>query len=298
MERTPVELVADHFEGVGSVFALVRHGAVYRDPATDDVWFHPWGGRPRVVGRGSEAGPGGDPDSDVAAWFEGNELVVFDTARGVEISRTTEEAWALEPGFLSEHVRDSNGFVHVSPAEVVWRSENDSGLQGMSRLDVEAGTSSVVWDIYDPSEPPMPIDVHNTTRITGLYGDNQGGPVSLLIDAAGQEQQRLDNDNYGVEPMGRLSPDGTFVLAPMSSQDSSDSHGAAIVGVRNRIIWKLPLTKSYVWIAWSYDNLAVVKVDREDKTKSTLLACDAATLGVTLECDRLPHQGRVLLPAS
>ncbi|WP_159083586.1 hypothetical protein [Nocardioides terrigena] len=298
VERTPVELVADDVEGVGSVFALVRHGAVYRDPATDDVWFHPWGGRPRVVGRGSETGPGGDPESDVAAWFEGNELVVFDTARGEEISRTTEEAWALEPGFLSEHVRDSNGFVHVSPAEVVWRSENDSGLQGMSRLDVETGTSSVVWDIYDPNEPPMPIDVHDTTRLTGLYGDNQGGPVSLLIDAAGLDQQRLDNDNYGVEPAGRLSPDGTFVLAPMSSQDSSDSHSAAIVGVRNRIIWKLPLTKSYVWIAWSYDNLAVVKVDREGKTRSTLLACDAATLEVTLECDRLPHQGRVLLPAS
>ena len=110
------------------------------------------------------------------------------------------------PAFLSEHVRDSNGFVHVSPAEVVWRSENDSGLQGMSRLDVEAGTSSVVWDIYDPNGPPMPIDVHDTTRITGLYGDGQGGPVSLLIDAAGLDQQRLDNDNYGVEPVGRLSP--------------------------------------------------------------------------------------------
>jgi hypothetical protein len=297
VERTPVELVADEVEGIGSVFALVRHGAVYRDPATDDVWFHPWGGRPRVVGHGSATGPGGDPESDVAAWFEGNELVVFDTARGEEISRITEEAWALIPrNMMSEHVRDSNGFVHVSPTEVVWRSENDSGLQGMSRLEVEAGTSSVVWDLYDPNEPPMPIDVHDTTRIIPLLGDGQGDPpVSLLIDAAGQEQLRLDPDSHGVEPMGRLSPDGTFVLAPsLDSQDLSDSHGAAIVDARNRMTWKLPLTDSYVWIAWSYDNLAVVKVDRDDKTKSTLLACDAATR----ECDRLPHQGRVLLPAS
>ena len=290
VERTPVELVADHFEGVGSVFALVRHGAVYRDPATDDVWFHPWGGQSRVVGRGSVAGPGGDPESDVAAWFEGDELVVFDTARGEEISRTTEEAWTLEPGFLSEHVRDSNGFVHVSPEEVVWRSENVSGWQGMRRLDVETGTSSLVWDQYDPSSGPMPSDVHDTTRITPLLGDGQGDPpVSLLIDAAGQEQLRLDPDSYGVEPGGRLSPDGSFVLAAMDPH----SH-AAIVDVRNRTIWKLPLTESYVWTAWSYDNLAVVKVDRDDKTKSTLIACDA----VTRECDRLPHRGRVLLPAS
>lgn len=298
VERTPVDLVSDRFEGVGSVFALVSHGAVYRDPATDDVWFHPWGGRPRVVGRGSATGPGGDPESDVAAWFEDNELVVFDTARGEEISRTTEEAWALVPIARNagpEHVRDNNGFVHVSPAEVVWRSENVSGLQGMRRLDVETGTSSLVWDVYDPNSGPMPSDVHDTTRITPLLGNGQGDPpVSLLIEAAGQEQLRLDSATHGVEPGAMLSPDGSFALA--AAHPHSD--GAAIVDVRDGTIWKPPLpqslTDSYGWMAWSYGNLAVVKFDEDDKTRSTLIACDA----VTRECDRLPHRGRVLLPAS
>ena len=41
------------------------------DPAQHDVWYHPWGGEPRIVGNDSYAGPGGDPDGDVAAWFEG-----------------------------------------------------------------------------------------------------------------------------------------------------------------------------------------------------------------------------------
>ncbi|HEX5916423.1 MAG TPA: hypothetical protein VFY76_01150 [Nocardioides sp.] len=141
----------------------------------------------------------------------------------------------------------------------------------------------------------MPSDVHDTTRITPLLGDGHSDPiVSLLIDATGQEQLRLDPDSHGVEPGGRLSPDGSFVLAPTDPH----SAGAAIIDIRDRTIWKLPLTEllteSYVWTAWSYDHLAVVKVDRDETTRSTLVACDA----VTRECDRLPHRGRVLLPAS
>jgi hypothetical protein len=201
-------------------------------------------------------------------------------------------AWALVPrGMCCEHVRDTNGFVHVSPAEVVWVSENDSGLQGMRRLVVETGASSVVWEIFGPTGVPMPSDVHDTTRITSLI-DGKGDWPALLIDAAGQEQLRLDTDTHGVEPMGRISPDGSFVLAPTGVPYD---HGAAIVYVGSGDLWRLPLAaESYVWIGWSYNNLAVVKVDKEDKTKSTMLACDA----VTRQCDRLSHHGRVLLPAS
>ena len=169
---------------------------------------------------------------------------------------------------LSEHVRDSNGFVHVSPAEVVWRSENVAGLQGMRRLDVETGTSSLVWDQYDPNSGPMPSDVHDTTRITPLLGHGQvDPPISLLIEAAGQEQLRLDSDTHGVEPGAMLSPDGSFALA--AAHPHSD--GAAIVDIRDGTIWKPPLphslTDSYGWLAWSYGNLAVVKFDEDDKTE-------------------------------
>ena len=61
MEHTPVV--------PQGALALVRSGALYWDEMSD-VWFHPWGGGPRIVGHTSVAGPGGDPNSDTAAWFE------------------------------------------------------------------------------------------------------------------------------------------------------------------------------------------------------------------------------------
>ena len=71
VEKTPVTLFTDTNRmethvNLGGVLALVRRGALYRDLTNDDVWFHPWGGEPRVVGHDSSAGPGGDPDGDVA----------------------------------------------------------------------------------------------------------------------------------------------------------------------------------------------------------------------------------------
>ena len=68
VEQTPVGLLQPEQPVEGGVIpargalALVRTGAVYLDPASGDVWFHPWGGKPRIVGHSSEAGPGGDPD--------------------------------------------------------------------------------------------------------------------------------------------------------------------------------------------------------------------------------------------
>ena len=55
MEQTPVELLrpertleSGQILGDKGALALVRSGALYLDPATGDVWFHPWGGKPRV----------------------------------------------------------------------------------------------------------------------------------------------------------------------------------------------------------------------------------------------------------
>ena len=91
VEVTAVPL-ADPTSDRGSHLSLVRTGALYLDPASDDVWFHPWGGEPRVVGSGSAAGPGGDPEGDLAAWFEGSELVVYDAFDGAEVARVTSTA--------------------------------------------------------------------------------------------------------------------------------------------------------------------------------------------------------------
>jgi hypothetical protein len=119
-------------DGQRGALALVRSGAVYLDPATGDVWFHPWDGEPRVVGRNSATGPGGDPSGDTAVWFEGSrpdgptggpgELVVYDTAAGQEISRTV-QAHGVGDISCCEYRPTGNGFLQVSAERVVWLSD-------------------------------------------------------------------------------------------------------------------------------------------------------------------------------
>src|SRR5437868_3018338 len=113
--------------------ALVRTGALYLDPATHEVWFHPWGGRPRIVGHDSEFGPAGDPNGDTAAWFEGFDasggapggLVVYDTAKGRMISRTPETSPVGE--LSGDHNPPGNTFLQVTAHRVVWTAANGAG---------------------------------------------------------------------------------------------------------------------------------------------------------------------------
>ena len=50
VEETPVDLWGVFTGGGRRRWCLVRTGALYRDPANNDVWFHPWAGQPRIVG--------------------------------------------------------------------------------------------------------------------------------------------------------------------------------------------------------------------------------------------------------
>jgi len=56
---------------MGAALALVRSGAVSLDPATPGRVVPPLGRRPAGRGTQVKAGPGGDPNGDTAAWFEG-----------------------------------------------------------------------------------------------------------------------------------------------------------------------------------------------------------------------------------
>ena len=283
---TPVDLF-DHeaTDGNTGVLTLVRRGALYRDSATDDVWFHPWDGDPRVVGHDSPTGPAGDPHSDVAAWFEHSELVVYDTYHGREISRTKEPPAIDYSGH--DHVNGGNGFKHVSTEEVVWRSADTFGsptqpaMTRMHRLDLATGASTVL------SATPMEgvqwhmEDVHDHTRV--WINDETDG---LSVEVDGRPKVPLPD----LEPIGRLSADGSFLLSPWSTDDSQ---GAAVVDVRTGARWNMLDDKFYAWISWTYGDLALVLVEREHG-EDPLLACDA----VKRTCAELPYQGPVLLPTS
>jgi hypothetical protein len=58
-------------------------------------------------------------------------------------------------------------------------------------------------------------------------------------------------------------------------------------------VWKLPLPHFYGYTAWSYGDVALVLVER-DQVVESFLACHATTQ----TCDRLPYDGPVTLPTS
>lgn len=276
VEKTPVEIGELDGDTLKGALALVRSGAMYLDPARGDVWFHPWGGEPRIVGHNSEAGPGGDPIGDTAVWFEGSdalnagpgELVVYDTAAGREISRTWQVRGVTDgSGSGGDHYPPGNGFLQVSAKRVVWTSGPK-----MYSHDVRTHRTSVV---KAPKERYL-ADVHDHVEV---FGDR--GSFSLVLGVPGLAEARYPE----LESHVRLSPSGNYVLAV---EGTEERHAAAIVDTRTGELWRVP-KNVYPWIAWSYGDIAMV-----DHTEDELLACDAARRA----CERLPAERPFLMPTN
>ncbi|HVQ89316.1 MAG TPA: hypothetical protein VMT88_14155 [Actinomycetes bacterium] len=227
VEQTPVELRQLHegeFIEEGAL-ALVRTGALYLDPATGDVWFHPWGGEPRIVGHNSAEGPGGDPNGDVAAWFEGNELVVYDTAAGRELSRTTQSQTVSDcDGLCAEHFQ-GNRFLLVSDERVVWAG----------------GPSGDVTYSFD------------IRTLKTLRADEPNPGSAFVLGLPGPAEDAYD----GLE-VGRPSPSGNYVLGVEPGKE----HLSVIVDTKTGAWWRIP-NSGDPHVTWSYGD--VVVVDLEDR---------------------------------
>ena len=229
VEKTPVAIgvQAGREHTLKGALALVRSGAVYADPATGDVWFHPWGGDPRIVGHNSEAGPGGDPNGDTAVWFEGSDalntgpgkLVVYDTAAGREISRTR-QARGVTDAARGDHYPPGNGFLQVSAKRVVWASGSK-----MYSHDVRTRRTSVVKTLKNR----YLIDVHDRVKLVG-----ERNPWVPVLKVPGRAEQRYPD----LETHARLSPSGSYVLAVEGP--TKGRHGAVIVNTRTGKLWRVP----------------------------------------------------------
>ena len=135
-------------DGEGGALALVRRGALYLDPGAGDIWFHPWGEEPRVIGHGSEAGPGGDPDGDLAVWSDGPEAVVYDTAAGVRSHAPVTHPCPATPAGPTSRATPSTR----CPANV-WRGA--SGRAGRSSAwTLASGETVEVWSTTKPEALP------------------------------------------------------------------------------------------------------------------------------------------------
>ena len=254
VEQVPVEILKPE-EAVGQggfipargALALVRTGVLYMDQATGDVYFHPWGGEPRIVGHDSAAGPGGDPNGDTAA---GSRDPIPSTSpwrarrlrhgrRPGDLANLGEcKAWATPVVNIAP---PGNGFLEVSAERVVWIAERKTYSH-----DVRTQTH-----LSGPARGCARHQGRGLQRV-GHLGHEGSWPGRAALSRPG-------------DGLGRLSPSGNYVLAVRENP----RHGAVIVDTRTGEVWPVP-RNVYPWIAWSYDDIALVDTD------DGFLACDAA----------------------
>jgi hypothetical protein len=290
VEPTPVELRT--FSG-GSIeegaLALVRTGAVYLDPATGDIWFHPWGGDPRIVGRDSAAGPGADSNGDVAVWFEGDrDLVVYDTAADHEIARAELSSDAELPfgsntchALCAEHYQPGNGFLQVSAEQIVWTASQGHGPT--YAYDVSTATTSAVPNVEVAGpEDAVAVDVRDEASAYAIQDDSPWG-WHLMVDVPGRAPQHYPELN----PRSRFSPSGRYVLGHAWVGRLGERSVAAILDTRTGELWPGPASES-LWSVWSYGDIALVQEDDQ------LLACHAEDH----TCSRLPAEAPFLMPTN
>ena len=237
VEQTPIKIgQPGTMDTQTGALALVRSGALYWTPRRATCGSTPGTASPRIVGHDSEAGPGGDPNGDIAAWFEGSdadalpagpgELVVYDTAAGREISRTDAVPWrGLTVVNSSPRVTDSCR----SPPSA------SSGAPGddVYSHDVRSGTTSVVEAPENLSSPDV-LDVHDQIEV---FWEEAGESSSVVLRVPGRADERFPD----LSPDVRLSPSGNYLLA-VEVTDTETPPAAVIIDTRTGELWRLPET--------------------------------------------------------
>jgi hypothetical protein len=262
-----------------AALTLVRSGAVLLDRTSGDVWLYPWRGEPRRLGEGSTAGPGGDPNSDTVAWFEGSDLVVYDVSRDSVISRTNPPGKGvrrLEPNRVWD-MRPGSGFLQVTPGRVLWVDgghiySHDPRAETTSKLSHKSSASWADWGL---------VDVQDQVE----FWVESAGDVTMVLSRPGNPDLRLPR----LWPAAELSPTGNHALV---EEKVDPKLPTAILDTRSGELWRVDATEISM-ISWSYGDIALAQ------TNQGLQACDANTRQCRVLGDELlPKNELVLIPSS
>ena len=255
--------------------ALVGRGVVYGDIESRRVWYQQPRGPARLIGEGSQLGPAGDPDGTTAAWFDGTELVMFDTATGRELSRTTQ---GVGPYPQRENAH-GNLILDVSSEAVTWLG------QWLYRFDRVSGNTSQMRGGLSGARGGVTVgDVH-----AGWVARQNDSGFTEVISRSGDTTLKLESDLL-TRPL-RFNADGRY----LAGINERDGHGVNVADTRTGEVLVPWRKEFYPWIGWgSGDTLMVIQdIDNPDEGTDQLLACDVSERS----CQRINYKGVITLPS-
>jgi hypothetical protein len=264
---------------------LVRDGAVYLVPSTLHIRYQPWHGPARDIGRGSREagwllGPGSDPGGSTAAWFDGSDLVMFDTARDVEVARVAEPGRRVMPYLENQF---GTRFFYVDDRRVVW----DGQQGGVITFDRVTGRTTVTRPVRRiPAPFVVDWQAGLRTRVRA-----EAGLVSTRPGPAGTELLSKSDSP------ARFSPDGQFLVSLDVQLGRIVSRDAVVVDTHDGSSWQPVATTQEASIGWGYGHTLLYL--QSDGTglgdgRTPLYVIDPQTEQVVA----VAHRGEVILPAN
>jgi hypothetical protein len=271
--------------------ALVRGGAVYLVPTTLHIRYPPWDGRARDIGRGSreagwKLGPGSDPEGSVAAWFDGTDLVMYDTARGSEVARVSERGHRVMPFYENEF---GTRFRYVDDRGVVWDARDGRVLM----FDRTTGRTTTVSRVSHRAHTPYVVDWRPGLR---AWDSNDDAHAAVLTRADGSV---LFSGSLGSGPV-RFSPDGGYLVTLDRPQDddlSTDVAAPVLVDTTDGTSWRAVASTSDASVGWGYGHTLMYLQSGGTgafDAPAPLIVYDAATRHLV----SVEHRGEVVLPAN
>ena len=205
---------------------------------------------------------------------------------GKLLSRTREPAGVSDRAEYVEHVGHGNGWVHVSPTQVVWRYGGDASY-AVARRDLVAGTSQSPWQPMPSSGSPRRFVDLSSHTAAWVGGREHAGLGTFVFDS--DETEGTTVIDAVLEYPGRLSPDGWWLL---TAELEDGAHGVAFSDLRSGGTWKPFDEATYAFFSWAYGDVAVMRTQRQvDGEPWVLTSCTASTRS----CVELPTAGDVVV---
>jgi hypothetical protein len=270
--------------------APVRGGAVYLVPSTLHVRYQPWHGPARDIGRGSREanwllGPGSGPGGTTAAWFDGQDLVMYDTATDTEVARVSEPGRRVMPYYEHEF---GTRFRYVDAYYVVWDARDGRVLM----YDRPRGRTTTIGHVSSGADGSRVVDWR-----PDMVASSGGDPAAVTVATTSESSAFHLPDVLADGPV-RFSPSGLYLMALTDAGEGAppDAAEPVLMNTFDGSTWRPVESTSDASVGWGYGNTLMYLqsgATGQFDDPAPLLVYDARSRRLVA----VEHRGEVILPA-